>query len=284
MTLTNNIKLIFGGAAVLATLSTSAFAEDISYSLRNSSSNINQDGGYLELGIGAEFSNTAHLTDTKDWSASGHLVLNGRYQWKGLFIEAYGASQDPLTIGYNAINYKNWSFDIVSGPKNTGVSGDLDDRFSGRFSGLDERKLDFMVGGRLTGYYDGAIVQFRVQKDVTNKHGGINATALYGKSWQLKNWNVHGLVGLAYNSKDVNDYYLGVNSQEAARTNFSEYKGKDSVIFTSEIGVTYPVSESWVFRATAKYAHKPKAIDNSPLWAKTQNNEVSLISSITYVF
>jgi len=146
MTSYNNLpkSLITGLLGLL--VSTSALSADIAHTIRSNSEEISTTENYLELGLGLGVGRGPSLTDDDDKWAGGYLVFNGSYNWKGLFIEKYGESKDPILLGYNAYENENWSFDIVMGPKFGGLHND------DRFEEFDDRNSSTMFGGRLTGY------------------------------------------------------------------------------------------------------------------------------------
>jgi hypothetical protein len=69
------------------------------------------NGGFLKVGYGYKTEISPYHSEVK----GGSLFVNGRYQWEGLFVEAfYGANErnEGLSVGYNFYNTKQWSFDI----------------------------------------------------------------------------------------------------------------------------------------------------------------------------
>ena len=268
-------------AALTMSLSSFTFAADISHSLRHNTQFDSEPENYFELGLALVASETSTLTKEQDEDQSGvGIVVNGSYNWRGFFIDLFGESQTPLVIGYNAYNSSNWSLDLLLTPTGNGVSEEEDDRFIG----LDERRYSTMFGGRATGYLAGNTIQLSVHHDISEKSHGTFVSALIGRNWQYRNWNVHGMAGVNYLDANFVDYYLGVSAEEVARTNFSEYTGKSEVGFTAEVGVTYPVSEDWVFRTTARYGRDIGDDSSSPLLFEDRKDAMSFVTSLSYVF
>ncbi|MGJ8678846.1 MipA/OmpV family protein [Paraglaciecola sp.] len=260
---------------------TTGLAADISHSLRNNTEINSEPENYFELGLSAHAGKGASLTkeDDDDYSGLG-VVINGSYNWNGFFVDLYGESQTPFVLGYNAYHSKSWSFDLLLTPIGNGLGEDLDDRFIG----LEDRKVSIMAGGRATGYFAGNTIQLSVRHDIAGKSKGTSASALVGRNWQYRNWNFHGMLGLNYNDSKFVDYYLGVSQEEAARTNFEAFEGEDKLGFTAEAGVTYPISEDWVFRATTRYGSVIGDDDKSPLFINDRSDAMSVSTSISYVF
>lgn len=262
-----------------ASFSTASFANDIAHIIRNSTEENLITENYFELGLGLVVGIAPSLDDDDDDSfAEVSLLINGSYSWNGLFIENYSESSDDLLLGYHAYESENWSFDFVVGPNYCCSKSD------DKFKELDERNPSLLFGGRLTGYIGGNVVQLSLKHDIGGNSHGTSASALVGRNWQVRNWNFHGLVGLYFYDSRLNDYYLGVNEDEALRSQFTEYNPGASINFTAEAGVTYPITEDWVFRSTAKFGTIPDAHMDSPLFETTRSTAMSLSTSISYVF
>jgi outer membrane scaffolding protein for murein synthesis (MipA/OmpV family) len=235
------------------------------------------DGGFFEIGAGLEWSDTPVRGEDDDVGIE--IVLGGRYQWRGLFFESIYDASSILSLGYNAWNNDQWSLDIIGSTVNGGghISDDNEE-----LKGLTEKDLDFLVGGRATGYFGQSIVQFLLLSDVSDRHDGMIASVEGGRSWQVRNWNYHTLLGLRYNSKEVSNYYLGITPEEASATSLPAYKAGAGAILTAEIGATYPMSDHWVFRGTASVEHLTKNLNDSPIIK--QENWPSLSATFSYVF
>jgi len=275
--LTKLTKLTIAGLFGMM-LSTNALSADIAHKLRNNSQDITTTENYFELGLGIAAGVAPSLTDDDDKWAGASLVINGSYNWNGLFIEKYGESGDPLLLGYNLYENENWSLDVVMGPKFGGL------HFNDKFKELDERNSSNMFGARLTGYIGENVLQLSLKHDISGNSHGTLASALIGRNWQIRNWNFHSLVGVQFFDSRINDYYYGINEAEAQRTQFTQYSPGSNFNATAEVGVTYPITENWVFRSTARLKTVSDADMNSPIFETTRSTSMSLSSSLTYVF
>jgi outer membrane scaffolding protein for murein synthesis (MipA/OmpV family) len=266
--------IMFAGAS----LSSASYANDIAHKLRDARGEQTTTENYFELGLGLATGIAPSLTDDDDKWAGGYAVVNGNYTWNNLFIEKYGESGEGLILGYNAYESENWSLDLVVGPKFRGLN------FDDKFNDLDERNTSAMLGGRLTGYLGDKVLQFTLKHDISGSSEGTLASALVGRNWQVRNWNFHGLVGVHFFDSKINDYYYGVSEAEASRTQFTEYQPGSNVNFSAEAGVTYPISEKWVFRSTVRFSSVSDEDMNSPLFETTRSTKMSLSTSVSYVF
>jgi outer membrane scaffolding protein for murein synthesis (MipA/OmpV family) len=266
-------------AILTIAFSSFAFSADIARTLRTNSQDNNDPDNFLEVGLGAGAFIGSSLKDADGKAAGLGVNLSASYNWKGFFIDVFAETGEPIIIGYNAYNNDVWSFDVVLGTTGEGVSEDTDNRFIG----LNERESSSMLGGRLTGYFGENILQVSLKHDVKGRSKGTVASALLGRNWQYRNWNFHGLVGLYLSDAKFNDYYLGVTAEESAITGLEVYDGKTSVTFNSSLGVTYPISENWIYRATVSFGSDFGKKDSS-LFEKKRSFYTGISNSISYVF
>lgn len=233
------------------------------------------DGGFLEAGAGLVYRDA--WVKGEDDGLGLAILLGGRYQWNGIFVEAIEGSSSLISVGYNAWNNDTWSLDVLGSNLNDLFVSDDNDELKS----LEERDADFLVGARATGYFGDYLLQLQLQSDVSSTHDGVIASIQGGRSWQYRNWNFHSLAGLRYHSKEVVDYYLGVTPAEATAT-LPEFQADAGSVLTAEIGATYPISEKWVFRATAGYEHLTGGIDESPIIEG--ENPTRFKTTFSYVF
>jgi len=263
-----------------ASFSSAIFASDIGQSLRNNTEQSSDSENYLELGlmIRVRDTQTFKSSNGKGSYTSTGLFINGSYSWNNVFIENYSESGHGLVVGYNAFTNDDWSFDLMATTGLLKVSFEHDSLYS-------PDKDELMVGGRLSGYVGNNIVQFSINQDATGDHNGTTASALIGRNWQLRNWNFHGIIGAEYVSAKLNDYYVGVSEESSAHLDtLDAYKAGDSVSFSTELGVTYPISEDWVFRATGSAITIPDAITDSPRRRSKKSVATSFRTSLSFVF
>jgi len=271
-----------------ASFSSACFANDITHSVRSDTEQAGSTENYLELGIMYAEGSGPSFIDDGNWDGT-LLIINGSYNWNGLFVENYSESGNGIVFGYNALNNDNWSLDLTVTTEWWQKNFDN----NGRYPGLNNQYYSepLTVGGRLTGYLGNNAVQFSVNQDATGDHNGTTISALIGRSWQVRNWNFHGIVGVEYASAKLNDYYVGVSEARAASPRFdfieggaSAYEAGDSVSFSTEFGVTYPITQDWVFRATGRVVTIADEITDSPYYVIKDSVATSFRTSLTYVF
>jgi len=278
-----------------ATFSSISYANDITHSVRSDAEQAGSTENYFELGIlytqgsGPSFIGGRNTNSALNGYYSRYgLIINGSYSWNNLFVENYSESGHGLVFGYSAFNNDNWSFDLIattewlkqSSFENNGLFGYINNKDYGK---------KFTVGGRLIGYWGDNIVQFTVNQDATGDHNGTTVSAQIGRNWQVRNWNFHGIFGAEYASAKLNDYYVGVSEVRAAHLSnffegFTAYNAGASVSFSTELGVTYPISEDWVFRLTARAATIADELTDSPYYVTKDPVATSVRTSLSYVF
>jgi outer membrane protein len=262
-------------------------ASDIASSVAGGVDNRLSNGGYFELGGSIYGVNKVDIRQTDYQAVQPSLLISGMYQYKGLFVEMVHQSQDGINLGFNFWNSDNWSLDLLAANLKSSWSRpeDVDPSTlneAGRNAYLmSEESLYVGAGFRATRYWDDHYVfQYRIVSDYYDGQG-IQSTARLGKSWQVRNWNFHALGSIEYSSSTFNRYLFGVDSDEATEL-FPEYRPDSSFSYGMELGVAYPISENFVFRAMYRINVLPDEVTDSPF---NQADYVSFFNaSISYVF
>ena len=238
------------------------------------------DGGYADLGFGIEASTGPKIKGSESGDVGITVVLNMGYQWRGYFVEALSDSQHGLVFGYNVLNTKNWTLDFVFGPENDEITEEDYDELAP----LRDRYVDLTAGIRATGYFGHSIIQLQLRNEIlTNLHNGYSASLTMGRSWQVRNANLHALINYRHLSSDVVNYYFGVSNLEA-NTEFPQYTASSADSFSAEIGLTYPINETWIVRSKLSAIHIDEDISASPLMHPNERNAILSTITLNYVF
>lgn len=205
------------------------------------------------------------------------LLIAGRAEWQGLFLELVAES---FTVG--ALGYKLWegdrtTFDLIL--TDGGIGGF--DPGIGSFESVEERGSDAVIGLRSSHKFDSTLAQLELYSDVSGKHDGQIAALQLGRFKQIRNWNIHGVVGLRYFSDKMADYYFGI-SEEESTASIPRYQASGGMLSRLEIGATIPLSEHWIFKSTVEGYYFPDSFSDSPL----TNDRLGSFSSasFSYVF
>jgi hypothetical protein len=232
----------------------------------------NRDGYRLSLGLGYVNIESPWWYDEEETNRL-RLVIDGRYQWKGLFVElaTNGLSSDKNlpAIGYNFYSTDHWNLDFIA----AAVSGRIEfnyvyDGQAKQISGEPTKG----VGLRAQGSWGNSIVQMVALPyiyDGEEKDFGSDSTVDYaslwvGHRWQVKNWSVNGLLGAVYKSSGLLDHQLGVTESEADGIVWV-YEPSSGVNYTAHIDLSYPVSKNILFQMYSRYTQYSDAILDSPL-------------------
>ncbi|MBX2881960.1 MAG: MipA/OmpV family protein [Granulosicoccus sp.] len=256
-----------------------ALAADISREVRQGQA---QTDGFLELGLNLGFFRvpvvglTDNDDDPTDPELSLGLIFNGMVEWRGFFAEALFDSFGGVTLGYRAIRDENRSFELVL--TNTLHIAEPD---TAGFENIETRDPDAVFGLRSSWYLPNSIAQFSLLTDVSDTHNGFTASAHWGKTWQIRNWNLHAMTGLRHFSEKVSDYYLGVPIDQVS-TEAPAYQARAGTLVEFDLGATVPLNENWIFRTGLQVYRLPGSFVDSPLTSARVAYEIS--NGVYYVF
>jgi hypothetical protein len=232
----------------------------------------NNNGGFLKLGFGRQYKNSLY-DRSNEWT----LFVNGRYQWHGLFIEYTNSkdlsNQGPI-YGYNFYNTEKWKFDLNVRQVHH-ASGILFSIENEQFINVkrDETK---MVVLRATGSFEQTSVEFSISPYSLNDEydDGVYASFWVDRSWQIKNWQFNAAIGLTYRSEEILNHYYG--TPDGSIIEGFDYQASGGVDVTAQIGVSYPISENWIFESYFRYTDISNSIADSPfLQRRIQNFSLS---------
>ena len=153
----------------------------------------------------------------------------------------------------------------------------------GEFGDVRSRS-DLAATARASGYVGNYLWQVQGWRDVIGRHAGFGASALFGRHWQLRNWNLHAMAGAAYTSADANDYYYGVTGQQSAQTGLAEFESGGGLRYSAEVGVTYPLGRKWVMRSTLRATRLPGEVADSSRLDDHDPDTLGWMTSVSYVF
>jgi len=267
----------------------------------------NDDGIFAAISFGGGFAQKSGINGNLEFDESYYdflfLNLELRAQWKGLFVELPGRSQEKIdgqfsgsALGYNVYNTSNWAYDVYA----VKSSQSNEYKLSSPTETLAfEREADYRLGFRATGYFDDLFAQFIVTPySFKDDIGGVEASASIRQNWQYRNWNFYNSFGIRYRSSEIIDHFFGVDDQlsqeiitlldedpniDNLTEYFAPYKADDGISVHGEVGFEYPLSENMVFGGFFQYVVASDAAKDSPLFAGDRiGNSFGL--SITYVF
>jgi len=204
------------------------------------------------------------------------LLLSGRAEWRRLFLEVINESFFGAAIGYSAWGNDHTRLDLLFtssfGPYEPGI---------GEYESVNDRNADLIAGLRSTHNFDSTLVQFEFYSDVSGTHDGQTASVQVGKFKQVKNWNLHGLLGVRYFSDKMVDHYFGISEEESTES-IPVYQASDGILASLEAGATVPLNEKWIFKVNTELLYLPDSVTDSPLADGRIGS--SFTTSLNYVF
>jgi outer membrane protein len=133
-----------------------------------------------------------------------------------------------------------------------------------------------MVVLRATGRFEQTSVEFSISPYSLNDEydDGVYASFWVDRSWQIKNWQFNAAIGLTYRSEEILNHYYG--TPDGSIIEGFDYQASGGVDVTAQIGVSYPISENWIFESYFRYTDISNSITDSPfLQRRIQNFSLS---------
>jgi outer membrane scaffolding protein for murein synthesis (MipA/OmpV family) len=263
------IGLCFG--IILVSLSASANDSEAGQASEESvESEDNNNGGFLKLGVGRRYSTAPDRFNDNQWG----IFISGRYQWHGFFLEVTNNKQignNGASTGYNFYNTEQWSFDINI----QGVYGSQEGVlffYQNDQVGIPKRYSTTMVGLRAIGRFEQTSIQFSISPYSLNQEydDGIHASFWVDRSWQVKNWQFNAALGVTYHSAEILNYYYGTPIDqfdgpiEGHTIEGFDYQASSGIDVTAQVGVSYPISQHWIFESYVRYTDVADSITDSP--------------------
>jgi len=206
--------------------------------------------------------------------------------YKGFFIQSNHRRSDAVTlggeIGYELMVEDNWELDIIHKTYLTGYDPEILIKNSNHgiptLAGLKERDFGQGLGVRYSHFYNDAILSVDIAALSTD---GWVADIFYSQLIPYRNWDIYLGAGFTHYSKNVTDYFVGVNRNEvsAARPFYSPGSSYKAQL---EIFARYPISKSWSFNGGITQSYYSTPIGNSPIIGKQHLTQVML--GALYVF
>ncbi|MBN1917946.1 MAG: MipA/OmpV family protein [Verrucomicrobia bacterium] len=181
------------------------------------------------------------------------------------------------TATYAVMSRQPWSVDLLAEIRFGGYdAGDSD-----ALQGMDDRDMTLELGAALRHEASWGIVTLKAQTDVLGKHGGQELTLTYGIDLGGEYVLILPEVGLKWKSRDLVDYYYGVETGEAtaARPAYSPGSTVDPV---ASLTVQMPVSRHWSLFGLVGLEWLSDEIADSPI--VEDDYEITTIVGVSYLF
>jgi len=275
-----NIKIVV--ALVLTLTSFQALCADIAREVVTSS---DRSDAYAEFSLSVGvfklpligFNDEEDIEKSDDTTTDLTLALDARFRYKRFFIDVVQDSFNNLALGLVLANSDQGSTELVL----VNVFDDIERDAIVGFESITQRDSDANLGFRSSMYRGNNIFQIELMGDVSDSHKGVMGALHLGRQKQIRNWNLHALLGFRYFSDRVIDHYFGVSTDEATEL-LPEYKADAGLLPSLELGATLPLNEKWLFKTRARYHSLPESVVDSPL---AQGDDFYFANlSVAYVF
>ncbi len=167
-------------------------------------------------------------------------------------------------VNYSLFENDNWITSAVAKVRFEGYD-ENDSRF---LRGMDDREWTFELGGALSRAFDWGRIMADFSADVLGEHEGYELGLSYGYDFngpfKLPDLRVTPSVGVSYRSSQLNDYYYGVRSSEAAAGR-PRYKAGDSSGPTAGLRLNYRLDDRWSLMGMASLKWLGDEITDSPI-------------------
>lgn len=199
---------------------------------------------------------------------------------------------DNGDLGYTFVNNDRLTFSTVARVNSDRVFfGKTNTRFvvigAGELAGLDaelrvpDRDFAIELGGELL--TDGAWgrLQLGAFADVSGTHDGFEAFADYSYGIRRQRWYVEPSVVLSYKSEQFNDYYWGVQPDEASAV-LPAYSADAGVNVKARLSVGYRLTKDWTLSIAVEGEKLNDEAADSPLVA--DDTVVGFFAGLAYEF
>lgn len=184
-------------------------------------------------------------------------------------------------ISYYLIYDEDWAVSLIGAPRFEGY----DDDESTTLNGMADREATYEAGLECSRKLDWGTFSAKFFADVLGEHNGQEIQLTYKKNFDdilnIKSLNLTPLIGINWRSKQLNDYYYGVEGSEATATR-PEYHAGSSTGILAGLRVDYPVTERWNLFGSLNIEWLSSEMTDSPI--VNEDTMVSFLLGAMYKF
>ncbi|AHG20383.2 hypothetical protein Z042_12640 [Chania multitudinisentens RB-25] len=224
-----------------------------------------------------------------DWSIGGGMVAEQlayrdydaqfmpipivTYQGERFFISGQGAGihmfntdthSVDFTVSYSSLSFKPSDSDDLAMKK------------------LDKRRATAMAGVEYQYHAGWGTVSGEVATDILGYSNGVVIDVGYQYSFQFGKWQWVPSAGIKWQSRSFNDYYFGINQQEAQRSNLHEYQAKSDISSYLSLSSYYAINDNWQLFLSGHYEQMSDAVKDSPMTERAYS--LSVATGFLYKF
>ncbi len=182
---------------------------------------------------------------------------------------------------YYFIYQDGWALSLIGAPRFEGY----DDDESIHLNGMHDRDSTYEIGLECSRTFDWGTLSGRFFADILGEHKGQEIQLTYKKNFNdvlnVKSLSLTPLVGLNWRSKQLNDYYFGVEGTETTAVR-PEYHAGSTTGFLAGLRVDYPIGKRWSLFGSVNAEWLSGEITDSPI--VDENCMLSVLLGAMYRF
>lgn len=177
---------------------------------------------------------------------------NGRFVWSG------------TRVSYYLVYDQGWAVSLLGTPRFEGY----DDDESSYLNGMHDRDATYEAGLQAAKTFDWGTLTATVLTDVLGEHGGQEIRLTYEKKLEdvlaVEKFDLTPQFGINWRSKQLNDYYYGVEGTEATPGR-PEYHAGSTTGILAGVRFDYALSEKWNLFSAVNVEWLGSEITDSPI-------------------
>lgn len=186
-----------------------------------------------------------------------------------------------LQFSYYFIYEDGVALSLIGAPRFEGY----DDDESRTLNGMHDRDGTYELGLELSKSYDWGTLSAMVLTDVLGEHNGHEVQLKYKRKYDdilnIPSLDFTPSIGVNWRSKQLNDYYYGVEGTEATVVR-PEYHADSTVGMLAGLRLDYPVDEQWSLFSSVNVEWLGSEITESPI--VNEHTMLSFIIGAMYRF
>lgn len=194
------------------------------------------------------------------------MVDKGNFHWFG------------ATMSYDLYASDQMSFSVLGQYRGEGFEASD----STALAGMSEREGAFEMGLGAEFYSNYGTWSAEVLTDVSGTHEGYEVALGWSQDYQLsQKWTLSPNLGVSYRSDKLNDYYFGVNANEATATR-AAYDAGSGLITSVGLDARYMIDQQQMIMMGISVESYSSDIKDSPIVER--NNSTGLMLGYLYRF
>lgn len=204
----------------------------------------------LTVGVNVGYGITAYDADNDVQVLPHAFYDNNRFYLEGSEAGIYGYKDDTHQLRFG-LSYDGRSFD----PNDA----------NGALKDLSKRDISILAHANYMYVSPIGGIRLKVAQDVLGEHNGTNASLSHISRFTLDNTTIYPSFGLNWYSKKYNDYYYGIDNNEAVASGLPAYEVGSSVSPFVSLMVNYDINAHWAIFGQGRIEWLDDNVKDSPM-------------------